>query len=191
VSPPPEVDAVFTQACAVLQGEKVEFVLLGGLAVNVWGVPRTTHDVDFEVQLPRPELARLLEAFRREGFTVPEAHARGFVDDVAGNPLVKLLWWAGDKAVDVDLFLVEGPFLRQVFERRVPTEVLGKPCSVASAADVILLKLLSWRDRDRVDIENILLVQGVPDAAYLSDWARRLGVADRLEAALAKRDRGI
>jgi hypothetical protein len=62
---------------------------------------------------------------------------------------------------------------------------VGVEARVVTAADLILFKLLADRPKDKADIQSVLSVQGIPDADYLRDWAARLGVADRLEPALA------
>lgn len=36
-----------------LNAGKVSYMLTGSMASNAWGVPRTTHDLDFVIQLPR------------------------------------------------------------------------------------------------------------------------------------------
>ena len=49
-----------------------------------------------------------------------------------------------------------------------------------------LFKLMADRPKDRVDVQNVLAVQGVPDSTCLHEWAERLGVRDRLHRALAE-----
>ncbi len=58
-----------------------------------------------------------------------------------------------------------------------------------TAEDLILLKLLANRPKDRVDVADILFVQVTLDEAYLRRWAATLGIAVELEDALrANRD---
>ncbi len=167
--------------------ERIPFVLMGGLAVNIWGIPRTTFDVDFEIDVPREKLAAFLASADREGFFFEDSFARGFVDQVAGaHPLVVIQRWSGGRSVHIDLFLAETPFLRQVFDRAVTVPVDGVARRVVTAADLILMKLLAWRAKDRADIQNVLAVHGVPEEAYLRSEARSLGVAGRLEEAISE-----
>ncbi|MEO6597441.1 MAG: hypothetical protein ABIP94_22080 [Planctomycetota bacterium] len=69
---------------------------------------------------------------------------------------------------------------------RRPDEVLVDLFAGMAEADLILFKLMADRPKDRVDVQNVLTVQGIPEPEYLRDWAARLGVADRLERALAE-----
>ena len=55
-----------------------------------------------------------------------------------------------------------------------------------SPEDLILLKLLAGRHRDRGDIADIVFTQGQLDADYMRQWADRLGVRDALENVLTE-----
>jgi hypothetical protein len=39
------------------------YMLTGSMASNYWGIPRTTHDLDFVLQLPRQSVPALQSAF--------------------------------------------------------------------------------------------------------------------------------
>ena len=47
-----------------------------------------------------------------------------------------------------------------------------------------LLKLLANRPRDIGDVQDILFMQGELDETYLNNWAKELGIADRLRSIL-------
>src|SRR6185436_3837757 len=53
----------------------VEYMLTGSMASNYWGIPRTTHDLDFVVNLPVEAATRLVQEFR-EGFYIDESSVR-------------------------------------------------------------------------------------------------------------------
>jgi hypothetical protein len=46
-----------------LNGSGIEYFLTGSMASNYWGVPRSTHDLDFVVQLQAESVPRLVQAF--------------------------------------------------------------------------------------------------------------------------------
>ena len=43
----------------LLEAEQIPYVVMGGLAVRVYGIPRATYDVDFTITLAREQLPRL------------------------------------------------------------------------------------------------------------------------------------
>lgn len=110
---------------------------------------------------------------------------RGFRDKVSGMEKVHVHLPAGPTLMAVDLFFGTTPFLQSVLERRRAVDLGRGPIFVCSAADLILLKLVADRPKDRLDVRNVLSVQGVPEPEYLERWANDLGVTDRLRAALA------
>ena len=160
------------------------YAVMGGLAVRVHGIPRPTYDVDFTLAIDRARLLELYDAVRALGYTVPEEYQGGWVDQVAGMPLVKARLRVEGKTIDVDVFLAESRFQKSLIQRRIQTDVEGITAWIASAEDLILLKLLAGRPRDIGDIQDILLVQGPLDQAYLQHWADELGVRPQLTRAL-------
>ena len=53
----------------------VTYYLTGSMASNYWGIPRTTHDLDFVVQLPANAVPRIVVEFS-EDFYIEEAALR-------------------------------------------------------------------------------------------------------------------
>ena len=43
-------------------------MLTGSMASNAWGIPRTTHDLDFVLQIPPSQVPRLASAFTEDYF---------------------------------------------------------------------------------------------------------------------------
>ena len=76
--------------------------------------------------------------------------------------------------------------LESVFSRRVEIDLGGGPVWVRRAADLILFKLVADLGEDRVDVESLTSVQGVPERDYLLRWAEVLDVDARLAALLEK-----
>jgi predicted nucleotidyltransferase len=164
----------------------IPYVVMGGMAVRVYGIPRATYDIDFTVGVPRDRLAKLYEAIRALGYTVPEQYETGWVDVVAGMSLVKARLYLTEIGIDVDLFLAESAFQEEVLKRRRLVQLETARVWFISPEDLILLKLLASRPRDRGDIADILFTQGQLDTEYMRRWAEQLGIRDALEEALTE-----
>lgn len=164
----------------------LDYAVMGGIAVRAHGIPRPTQDVDFTLAIERSRLPELFDAARDAGYDVPEAFAAGWVDYVAGMPLVRVGRYVEGHSIDVDLFLAESPFQLEVLARAKSEQIDDLTVRVVSPEDLILLKLLAHRPRDIADIGDILFVQGTLDEAYLRHWAVKLGVLTRLETVLAE-----
>jgi hypothetical protein len=162
---------------------------MGGFAVRHWALPRPTYDVDFAVAIEGERLVRLLRAFEEAGFTVDRQFLSGFTDTLAGMRKVAVARFDSGAVWSVDVFLATTPFVRSAFDRRVPTEVEGRKLAVVSVEDLLIFKLLANRTKDRLDIEDLLLVCGSVDVPYLRKWADHLAIRGRLDAALRESGR--
>jgi len=165
---------------------KAPYAVMGGLAVRVYGIPRPTYDIDFTVAIERQDLPDFYHTLRGLGHTVPEVYDSGWVDRVAGMPVVKSRFFLEGRGIDVDIFLAESRFQQQLLVRRRRHQLDDLSIWFVSPEDLILLKLLSHRPRDMADIGDILFTQGQLDVAYFRQWAQELGVLDELEQVLSE-----
>lgn len=163
----------------------IRYAVMGGVAVRIYAIPRPTYDVDFTVAIERHELADFFDRATAAGYSVPEPYLRGWVDRVAGMPLVKLRLYQLEHSVDIDVFLAESPFQQSLLSRRRAEEYQERPIWFVSPEDLVLLKLIAGRTRDLLDIQDILFTQGQLDESYLRRWAGDLGVSEALERLLA------
>ena len=159
---------------------------IGGVAVIAWGLPRQTFDLDVAIAVSPEQFEDLLRTLPARGFVVDDVFRKGFRDRVGEMEKIQVHLPAGRSLLALDVFFVTTPFLRSVLERRVATDLGQGKIFVCSAADLILFKLIANRRKDRVDIENVLTVQGVPEREYLSRWADTLGVRSRLDEELSR-----
>jgi LPS sulfotransferase NodH len=72
--------------------------------------------------------------------------------------------------VDLDLTLGDSPFDKSALARKCEVDLFGRKIWIASAEDLLIYKLVSWRDRDVVDVHAIVKRQKNLDAAYLRKW---------------------
>jgi hypothetical protein len=163
----------------------VDYYLTGSMASNYWGVPRTTHDLDFVVQLPMSAVPRIVEEFSGD-FCIEEAAVRA-----AYQPPHQFNAIDTRSALKVDFWLPKPePFDREMFRRRMRVTLFGEPAWICTAEDVILHKLLwhgiSPSDRQLGDAAGVVAVQGDGlDGNYLRQWAKELKVANELERLLS------
>jgi hypothetical protein len=159
---------------------------MGGLAVRVYGISRPTFDIDITVAIDPPSVQQILEAVKDLGFNTNEIYDHGWVDRVAGMPIVKIQSCVNDQFIDVDLFLAESAFQLELLSRRRCAQANGFSTWFISPEDLILLKLTASRPRVLGDVGDIFFMQGQLDEDYMRRWARELNISDRLEAALAE-----
>ena len=127
---------------------------IGGIALQRWGEPRLTGDVDLTI----------LTGFGDEAGYVEEL-CRGFggrVPDAAEFALRnRVLLLQSEQGIPIDISLGALPFEERVMDRatlyRFFDDVRLNTCS---AEDLVVLKAFADRSRDWADIEGILLRTG-------------------------------
>jgi hypothetical protein len=163
----------------------ISYMLTGSMASNYWGIPRTTHDLDFVIQLPSAAIPKLVEAFR-EVFAIDEQSVRD-----AYRPPHQFNVIDERSALKVDFWLLKPePFERLMFSRRVKRPLFGQDAWLATAEDVILHKLvwnrISPSDRQLGDCAGIVAVQsGQLDLDYMKQEAAELELREDLERLLS------
>jgi hypothetical protein len=132
-----------------LDQASVDYALVGGLAVAVWGAPRATKDIDLLVRGER--LATAMAAARACGFTL-EALPMEFKDGTALQRMSKV-----DKAGNlmvVDFILVDRN-LEPAWASRVSLPFAERNVVVVSREALIAMKALAARPQDVADIQNL------------------------------------
>ena len=132
----------------------VRWFLFGAQAAIVHGAARLTADVDVTVDLGARPIRLLIDAL--EGAFVPRVKN---VDDFGERTRVLPLRHRAT-GIDLDLVLAgAGPeqgFLRRAVRRTIE----GVQVPVASAADLVAMKVLAGRAKDLEDVAEVLAAQG-------------------------------
>lgn len=165
---------------AALDAAAIPYMVVGSLASNFHGIPRSTRDADFVVELAADSLQRL-EAQLPNGLTLER---QGAFETVTGT-MRHLIVLAASPFVCELFVLSADAHDRERFARRQSARVLTHPAFVASAEDMIVTKL-RWaaaanRTKDRDDIRNMLAVRGPElDWGHIDRWAGAHGTASLL-----------
>jgi hypothetical protein len=163
----------------------VTYYLTGSMASNYWGIPRTTHDLDFVVQLPMSAVPRIIQEFSGD-YYIDEAAVRA-----AYQPPHQFNAIDTRSSLKVDFWLPKpDPFDREMLKRKLQATIFGEPAWISSAEDVILHKLfwnrISPSDRQLGDAAGVVAVQAERlDKDYMRHWAKELKLSPDLERLLS------
>lgn len=167
----------------------VIYYLTGSMASNYWGIPRSTHDLDFVVKIPASAVRRLVDVFNGDYYIDEEAVVAAYRPPHQFNAIDTR------SALKVDFWLAqETPFDQEMLRRRFGSTLFGETAWIATAEDVILHKLL-WNaltpsERQIADAAGVVSVQrNKLDEGYLRKWAEDLGVLPILSELLTGRIR--
>jgi hypothetical protein len=156
----------------------VEYALIGGLAVAVWGAPRATKDIDLLVL--RDDLTRAKEALRGRGFT-REALPFQFKDGCEVHRINKVD--AAGNLMTVDLMMVDAN-LEAAWQGRTRLPLDEREVVVISRQGLIAMKARAARPQDLADIQNLQEIDPVKVEMTAAAIEARLREASRLAGSL-------
>ena len=171
------IDDVALRVADALNEAGVPFMLVGGFSSNYYGVPRSTKDADFVVQLSAP----LNETFART--LGPEFEAEPQMSFETNTGTQRQEFRVAGTLFKAEVFrLSNDPHDQERFRRRMEVEVQGHKIFFPTAEDVIVWKLRWRRAKDREDVRAVMGVQGDRlDWPYIESWCDRHGTRALLE----------
>jgi predicted nucleotidyltransferase len=148
----------FDELLRRLVSANVRFVLVGGLAVNAWGVVRGTKDVDIVPDADPENLARLAELAVELGGHIQTSEALA-----ASKFSIAALLAEGDRVlVTTDLGpldIVQGlpgvPDHTTLAQRATVVSIVGVDVAVCSLDDLRAMKRAAGRPRDIADLADL------------------------------------
>lgn len=148
----------------------VPYVVIGAHAVNAWIEPRITADIDVTVDVHPADLERLKQMLADEGYHLTREHGA----HTSGPDFVRFV--SDDATVVLELQVAKTAFQLEVIRRGV--QVAGGP-RVATAEDLIVLKLIANRPKDQADLHGLAALSSV-DWSHVERWAAEWGVLEHL-----------
>jgi len=153
----------YTQLFGALAKHEVRYLLVGGLAVNLRGIPRMTMDVDLALALDPGNVERFIAAAADLALfpVVPEPVAsladpgrrRAWIEEK--NLIAFAMRTAEPAAPTVAILIGTTIDFEAAFARRLTRELDGMPISLAAVADLIELKEHTGRAQDAADVAQL------------------------------------
>lgn len=160
----------FRKVIAFLEEHQIPYMVIGGLALAIWGEGRATHDADFKVivETSLDEFRKLVLAHFSERTTSIPAHKK--------SPYVLQVWAAPGLATDFLVSIFE--YEKEAVRRAVTIDVFGTSTRICTAEDLIIHKAIADREKDWLDISTILYRQQEKlDVAYIRYWLEQFATA--------------
>jgi predicted nucleotidyltransferase len=149
-----------------LNGLGIDYLVVGGLAVNFHGVPRMTYDIDLMVLLEPENVFKLVTKLTQWGYKpkIP-IDPRDVADETKRNS------WVHEKRMkalnfysetlpigEIDI-LIDSPIpYEELRSRAIRVELQGEKTPTVSIHDLIELKLRAGRKQDLADVEHLRMV---------------------------------
>jgi hypothetical protein len=177
-STPPSIVELLAELHRLFARLGVRWFLFGAQAAILHGVARLSADVDVTVDLGDRPTRALAEALAAAGFELRVTDVDGFVEQTRVLPVVHRA-----SRIPVDLVLA-GPGLEEQFFAGAEHRRIGEvDVPIASAEDLVAMKILAGRPRDLDDVAAIVTARRRD-----LDLNRVRGTLRLLEKALDRRD---
>ena len=150
----------------ILEGlyrNNIRYLIVGGLSVNLYGIPRVTQDIDIVIAMDKENVLKLTSLLKESGY-VPRLPVNP--DDLANPDKVKD--WIENKNLKafsfyhknenykvIDIVLVHPLNFEKSFKNRTVKRAKDIDIYLASIDDVVKMKEFSGRPQDLSDIEML------------------------------------
>lgn len=153
----------FQELVAALEAHGVRYALVGGVAVNLHGVPRMTYDVDIVVSTDQPSLAACRSALRQLGL---QSRLPIALESLSSNDerlrleqernLIAVTFTDADNPLrEVDVIIGPSVDPDGIVARRVARSAGEYTVWIASIEDLLRMKRRAGRSQDLADVAHL------------------------------------
>lgn len=153
---------IYEEILRQFQRQKVKYVIVGGIAVNLLGYLRSTADMDILVEMSNENLGKIVNILRKQGYRVKQP-----VDPIGiANEKIRYEWihnkhmkafnfYKEDELKEVDIIIDTPVSFKEAKKsaRRLKIDNIILP--VISISNLIKMKKGTARSVDKLDIEEL------------------------------------
>ena len=162
------LEQTIKEISAFLDKQKIPYMVIGGVANLVWGVPRTTLDIDITVLVQEGAV----ETFLNKAVRSFRCRSKNPADFVTRTGVLPLTSKAG---MNIDLIFGKLAYEEQAVRRAKKKKMGAQSVRVCSAEDLIVHKIISQRPKDLEDVKGIIQQQkSALDRKYLDPIVENL-----------------
>ncbi|MGD2078280.1 MAG: nucleotidyltransferase [Chloroflexota bacterium] len=162
-----DLEAAAWEVHQFFTGLDLQYAVIGGFAVQHWGEPRFTGDIDLTVAAPLDDP----EGFVRMVLERFSPRIDGALEFALQNRVILV---AASNGLPLDITLGLPGYEDEMMARAIELEMAdGKRIRVCSAEDLVVHKAVAGRAQDIRDIEGVVYRQGRQlDAEYIRRWLK-------------------
>ncbi|MCS4541974.1 MAG: hypothetical protein HY929_06615 [Euryarchaeota archaeon] len=169
---------ILKKVVTFLDALKLPYMITGAIAVNYYGRPRLTHDVDIVIEIRAPEKEAIVKLFQGEFYISLE----GIIEAIRHKSMFNAIHQK--TGFKVDFWLVkDDEYDKLRFKRRKKKKIFDKMMYITTPEDLIIVKLNWYKEfgseKHFTDALGIYEIQkGRLDIRYLKKWLSNLSTFD-------------
>jgi len=175
---------LFRRLSVTLDQAGIPYMLTGSFAGTVYGMGRSTLDIDLIIVADEEQIVRLLDSLPKNEFY---SDSNSAIEACRNQSMFNLIDEVTGLKIDF-IFRKARPFSEEEFRRRKSAQVEGVSFFVVTAEDLIVAKL-EWAKmgaslRQMEDVQGILKVRKDElNFAYIDKWVKDLELTEQWESA--------
>ncbi len=139
----------FKELLQLLNSKKIEYLVIGGYAVALYGYPRATGDIDIWIAISKSNARKTVEALREFGFDIPELKEELFLEKEKnirmGNPPLR---------IEI-ITSIDGVEFTECYKNKNTVSIDNIEIDFISLQDLKKNKRASGRYQDLADLEKL------------------------------------
>jgi hypothetical protein len=164
-------EQLISRIAAELRRAEIPYMIIGGQAVLLHGLPRMTKDIDITLGVDTQDLDKVVKSVAAIGLKIIPDNFESFVEKTFVLPALHR-----ESGIRIDFIFSFISYERQAIDRAKPVLLNGEPVMFASAEDVIIHKCFAGRPRDLEDARSIIIKNPDFDQAYVRRWLTELEI---------------
>lgn len=152
----------YEEILRAFQKQKVKYVLVGGIAVNLLGSMRSTADLDILVEMSDDNLKKTVKILKRHGYRIKQpvdpvkiADKRTREDWIKNKHMKAFNFYKEDALKEVDIIIESPVSFREASKDALSIKIGTLRLPVISIDKLIKMKKKTGRAIDRLDIEEL------------------------------------
>jgi predicted nucleotidyltransferase len=148
------------------QKQKVKYVLVGGVAVNLLGAMRNTADLDILVEMSDDNLKKIVQILKKQGYKVKQpvdpmkiADTETRKDWIEKKHMKAFNFYKDDELKEVDIIIESAVSFEEAEKSVVRIKVDDLTLPVISVDKLIEMKQKTGRPIDKLDIEELTKIK--------------------------------
>ncbi len=149
----------------LLSDNKIPYMIIGGQAVLLYGIPRLTKDIDITLGVSPERIDDIVKICHSAKLEILPQDYKDFVNKTFVLP-------AKDKTTEIRVGFIFSltPYEQHAIGKSITVTVANRSVNFAAVEDVIIHKIIAGRPRDIEDVKNIIVKNPKIDFQYIRKW---------------------
>ena len=142
---------------------KLDYIIVGGVALNLHGVPRMTYDIDIMIKLTKQNMRKIINQLKKWGYRLKIPLKESTLFDfkklksfIKEKNLKALSFYHEDMPIaEIDIVLYSPLPYQRLKKNAVFFDIYEEKIPVINIHDLIYIKSKSKRKQDKADVESL------------------------------------